>query len=87
MGQVSFDEEQTYARAPRTAQKGSAIEPLRSFLVSLGVPANSVDYVLLAGASVLVLVAAFIFLSVGSDVKSPRPPLEELQRMNARPAR
>lgn len=87
MGQISFDEEQSYARAPRTAQKGSAIEPLRSFLVSSGVPAKSVDYVLLAGVGVLVLVAAFIFLSVGSDVKSPKPPVEELQRMNTRPMR
>ena len=87
MGQVSFDEEKSYGRVSRTAQKGSVLEPLRSFLVSSGVPASSVDYVLLAGVGLLLLIAAFLLMSAGSDVKSPRPPLEELQHMNARPTR
>lgn len=87
MGQISFDEEQSYGRASKTAQKGSVLEPVRSFLVSSGVPAGSVDYVLLAGVGILVLIAGFLFMSAGSGVHSPRPPLDELQRMNARPTR
>jgi len=87
MGEISFDEEQSYKRVSSAAKKGSVIEPLRSFLVSSGVPASSVDYVLLAGVGLLLLIAAFLLMSAGSDVKSPRPPLEELQRMNARPTR
>ncbi len=87
MSQMSFDEEQAYRRTSSTAKKGSIIEPLRSFLVSSGVPATKVDYVLLGAVGALLLIATFIFLSAGSGVNSPRPPLEELQSMNARPAK
>ncbi len=81
MSDVQFTEEQGFGVKPKTAARAGGI---RQLCIDAGIPAGSVDAVLIGAVVVLLCMAGYFFISGSKSgvVSSPKPSAEELQRMS-----